>query len=171
MYALLILLVAVQRLAEVQISKSNVAHLRRLGAVEVGAGHYPVMVALHTFWLVACLVEWWKAPLDMPWRILAAAWVFFLSGQVLRWLAIRTLKRRWTTRVLILQGAELVEEGPFRWISHPNYLGVCMEMFALPLIGGCWRTSLVFGIANLLLLSYRIRIENQALRGHCAKPD
>lgn len=164
MYPILLLLVALQRVIELQISNSNEAHLRRRGAIEVGAGHYPLMVALHTGWLLACLLEWWRAPLNLPLRVLLAAWLLFLCGQALRWITIRTLKRRWTTRVLVLEGADLVQEGPFRWIQHPNYLGVCLEMFALPLIGGCWRTSLVFGTLNLLLLKHRIQVENQALR-------
>jgi methyltransferase len=164
-YLLLLLLVTLQRLAELQISDSNEAHLRRGGAVEYGAGHYPWMVALHTFWLLACLLEWWGGTQVLPWRVTAAAWLMFVAGQTLRWLTIRTLKRRWTTRVLVLEGAELVEEGPFRWLSHPNYLGVTLEIFALPLIGGCWKTALIFGTLNILLLCHRIKVEDKALRG------
>lgn len=165
MYALLVLLVAFQRVVELQISRSNEVHLRRLGAVEHGAGHYPLMVALHTLWLVACLGEWVYAPTPVTWKVLSAAWLMFLVGQYLRWATIRTLKRRWTTRVIVLEGAELVDGGPFRWLNHPNYLGVCLEIVALPLIGGCWRSALVFGVSNLLLLVLRIRVEERALRG------
>jgi methyltransferase len=166
MYAFLIVLVALQRFAEVQISQSNEAHLRRRGAVEHGAGHYPLMVALHTFWLVACLVEWWNGTPDFPWRVVLVAWLLFAVGQALRWVTIRTLKRRWTTRVLVLEEVGLVDGGPFRWLSHPNYLGVTLEMFALPLIGGCWKTALTFGTLNILLLRHRIKIEDRALRGN-----
>ena len=118
MYFFLVFLVAVQRVAELQISESNEAQLRRRGAVEHGAGHYPLMVALHSFWLVACLVEWWNGTPDMPWEVVGAAWILFIAGQVLRVLTIRTLKRRWTTRVLVLQGAELVQDGPFLSLIH-----------------------------------------------------
>ena len=158
MYAFLVFLVALQRVVELQISRSNEIHLRRRGAVEHGAGHYPVMVALHTLWLLACLVERMYAPTQI-------AWLMFLAGQYLRWTTIRTLKRRWTTRVIVLEGAELVSGGPFRWLNHPNYLGVCLEIVALPLIGGCWRSALVFGSLNFILLVVRIRIEERALRG------
>ncbi|MFA5507859.1 MAG: isoprenylcysteine carboxylmethyltransferase family protein [Vulcanimicrobiota bacterium] len=164
MYAFLVIAVALQRVMELQISRSNEAHLRRKGAVEHGAGHYPLMVALHALWLVACLAEWWTAPLALPWGVCLSAWVMFLAGQYLRWATIRTLRRRWTTRVLVLEGVELVAEGPFRHLNHPNYLGVSLEIAALPLIGGCWRTALVFGVLNLLLLCYRIRVEDRALR-------
>ena len=165
MYGFLVLLVALQRVVELQISRSNEIHLRRRGAVEHGAGHYPVMVALHTLWLVACLLERMCAPTQMTWKVLIAAWLMFLAGQYLRWTTIRTLKRRWTTRVIVLEGAELVSGGPFRWLNHPNYLGVCLEIVALPLIGGCWRSALVFGALNFILLVVRIRIEERALRG------
>ena len=165
MYLVLVLLVALQRVVELQISHSNEVHLRRRGAVEHGASHYPFMVALHTLWLVACVAEWMYAPLCAPWRVLLVAWIMFLAGQYLRWTTIRTLKRRWTTRVIVLEEAELVSGGPFRWLNHPNYLGVCLEIVALPLIGGCWRSALIFGVLNALLLAVRIKIEERALRG------
>lgn len=165
MLLVLLFLVALQRLWELQIAQSNVAHLRHRGAVEYGAEHYPFMVALHTFWLVSMLVEWWRGEHTVPGGVVGAGWCMLLAGQALRWWTIRTLGRRWTTRVLVLPGAPLVVSGPFRFFSHPNYLGVVLEVFGLPLIGGCWMTSLTFGCLNLVLLSYRIRLENRALRG------
>lgn len=164
MFPLLLLFVIVQRLLELAISSSNTVHLRRRGAVEYGAGHYPVMVALHAFWLLSCLVEWWSSSLSLPGVVVMTAFLIFCFGQWLRWNVIKTLKRRWTTRVLVLPGAELVKEGPFRFLNHPNYLGVSLELFALPLVGGCWKTALTFGSLNLLLLTYRIRVEERALK-------
>jgi len=159
-----VFLLCLQRLWELQIASSNVAHLKRRGAVEFGAKHYPVMVALHTFWLISILAEWYKGESSCPPWLVSLGWVMLIAGQALRWWTIRTLGRRWTTRVLILPGAPLVKEGPFRFLSHPNYLGVCLEIFGLPLIGGCWKTSLLFGCLNLLLLRYRIGVENAALK-------
>lgn len=164
MYVALLLLVACQRLAELQIANSNVAYLKRLGAVEHGARHYPLMVALHTFWLVACYLEW-RGSEPVGFLVLLLGWGLLLAGQVLRWQTIRTLGRRWTTRVLVLPDAPLVTGGPFRYFRHPNYVGVVMEIFGLPLIGGCWKTALVFGGLNVALLKHRIALEDKALRG------
>lgn len=163
MFPLLVALVAVQRLWELQIAASNVAHLKRRGAVEHGNPHYPLMVALHAFWLPAALAEWWQGECLLSGRWLLLGWIMVAVGQGLRWWTIRTLGRRWTTRVLVIPGAPLVAEGPFRYFRHPNYLGVSLEMFGLPLAGGCWRASLTFGILNLLLLKYRRKVEEKAL--------
>lgn len=164
MFLVLLLALALGRVLELQLAASNTAHLRARGAVEAGAGHYPIMVMLHTGWFLAMLWEWSQWAEFLGWNVVALAWSGLLLGQALRWLAISTLGRRWTTRVLVLPEEPTVGRGPFRWIRHPNYLGVSLELFAVPLIGGCWRTSLVFGILNLALLKFRIRVEETALR-------
>ncbi len=170
MFLGLVLLVILQRLGELTIARSNVAQLRRRGAQEAGAGHYPLMVALHSGWLLCMVWEWWTArsALDGCWLLLG--WSFFLLGQSLRWWTIDTLGRRWTTRIMVLPGSTRVESGPFRILPHPNYLGVCLEIVGLPLIGGCWRTSILFGLLNLILLSVRIRTEEQALKDYGCLP-
>ena len=91
-------------------------------------------------------------------------WCLLLWGQALRWWTISTLGRRWTTRIMVLPGAPLVENGPFRLLRHPNYLGVMLEIVGVPLIGGCWRSMLVLGALHGGFLIYRMRIENRALR-------
>lgn len=164
LFLLLLGALAAQRLLELQLSESNRAHLLRLGAYEVGAAHYPVMVLLHTTWFAAMIWERTRGyrPLELWWLPLLGLGMLFV-GQSLRWLAISELGRRWTTRVLIVPGAQPVTSGPFRWLRHPNYLGVLLEIFGVPLIGGCWRTSLLFGLANLALLARRIAVEQRAL--------
>lgn len=166
MFFLLLIIVALQRLAELQIAASNVAYLKRRGAVEHGAGHYPVMVALHSFWLISSFLEWWYGESEVPTALAGAGVLLVVAGQCLRWWTIQTLGRRWTTRVLVVPGAPLVEGGPFRYFRHPNYLGVSFEMFGLPLAGGCWRTALLFGGLNLLLLKFRLKVEEEALYGN-----
>ena len=68
-----------------------------------------------------------------------------------------------TTRVFVVPGETLVRRGPYRFVSHPNYVVVALEIFVLPLAFGLWAVALAFGIANLALLAWRIRVENQAL--------
>lgn len=167
MLLLVIFLVSLQRLWELQLAASNVAYLKRRGAVELGSKHYPLMVALHAFWLISALFEWWNGRDLWLGPTVLLGWVLLSLGQGLRWWTIRTLGRRWTTRVLVLPGAAVVKDGPFRFLSHPNYLGVCLEIFGLPLIGGCWKTSVLFGSLNLVLLWHRIGVEERALREHC----
>lgn len=163
MFLMLVLFIIVQRLVELELAKSNTAHLRRRGAQEVGASHYPLMVLLHASWIAAMVWEWFRCPASFSGGVWLG-WSFLLLGQGLRWWTISTLGRRWTTRVMVMPGALAVESGPFRLLRHPNYLGVCLEIVGLPLIGGCWRTAIAFGVANALLLFYRIRVEETALR-------
>lgn len=163
MFVLLLLLLALGRILELQLAASNTAHLKARNAIEVGAGHYPVMVLLHTGWFLAMLWEWWNWRSCLGAQVVALCWAMLLFGQALRWLTISTLGRRWTTRILVLPDKATVSHGPFRWLRHPNYLGVCLEVSGVPLIGGCWRTALVFGVLNGLLLRYRVRIEEEAL--------
>ncbi len=155
---LLLVFVTLQRLAELVWNRGNEARLRAAGAVEAGAEHYPVMVALHGAWLVAMWVYGPGRPLIWVW---VGAYVLLQFGRA--WV-LATLGRRWTTRVFVVPGETLVRRGPYRFVSHPNYVVVAMEIFVLPLAFGLWAAALLFGVANLALLAWRIRVENQALR-------
>jgi methyltransferase len=131
--------------------------------VEVGLSHYPIMVVLHTGLLVGCLVEVFA--LNRPfipalgWPMLAVV----IAAQGLRWWCITSLGRQWNTRVVVIPGAERVSGGPYRLMSHPNYVAVVAEGIALPLVHGAWITALTFTVLNALLLRKRISIENSAL--------
>lgn len=163
LYTLLVLLVAVQRLAELRVSRRNERRLRARGAVEAGAGHYPVMVGLHAAFLVACVVE--VRLLGRPFLPLLGvpALGVLLAAQGLRYWTLATLGERWTTRVLVPPGEPLVAAGPFRYLRHPNYLAVVLEILALPLVHTAWLTALVFSLANAALLRVRIEAEERAL--------
>ncbi len=155
---LLLVFVTLQRLAELAWNRRNEAGLRAAGAVEAGAAHYPVMVVLHGAWLVALWVYGLDRPLLWPW---VAVYGLLQAGRA--WV-LATLGRRWTTRVFVVPGETLVRRGPYRFVSHPNYVVVALEIFVLPLAFGLWAVALPFGLANLALLAWRIRVENQALR-------
>ncbi|MBI3225803.1 MAG: hypothetical protein HYZ39_12180 [Mycolicibacterium cosmeticum] len=155
----LILLVAVERVAELVVSNRNLTWSKANGGKEFGAGHYPVMVALHTGLLAGAVAE---ARFRRRW-IWPAFWVV-AAAQVLRWWCITTLGRQWNTRVVVVPGAARVAGGPYRFIPHPNYVAVVLEGAALPLVGGAWMTALVFSVANAALLRTRIRVENTALQ-------
>ncbi|ANW63084.1 hypothetical protein MMUR_59680 [Mycolicibacterium murale] len=165
MYYLLILVVALERLAELVVSKRNATWAFANGGKEFGRGHYPVMVAIHTALLVGCVVEVWA--LDRPF-IPWLGWTMFVVAvlsQVLRWWCITTLGKRWNTLVIVIPDAPLVKTGPYKytWLHHPNYLVVVIEGIALPMIHTAWITAICFTLANAWLLSVRLRVENQAL--------
>jgi len=162
-YLLLVALVAGERLLELVVSRRHERALRARGAVEAGAAHYPVMVALHSLLLLGAAAEvvLLRRPF-LPWL----GWpMLALVGatMTLRYWVVATLGERWTTRVLVLPGVPLVARGPFRLLRHPNYLAVAVEAFALPLVHTAWVTALVCGLLNLGLLALRIRVENGAL--------
>jgi methyltransferase len=162
-YTALIACIAMQRLWELGVSRRHIQALRARGAIEVGAGHYPWMVVLHTAFLLSCVAEVWV--LDRPWRpdLAVAATSVLVVAFALRWWTLNTLGERWTTRVLVVPGEELVSAGPYRWLRHPNYMVVVAEIAVVPLIHGAWLTALVFSAANLVLLRERLRVESEAL--------
>lgn len=161
----LVALVAAQRLAELAVSRRNEARLRTRGAVEVGAGHYPWMVALHTAFLAACLAEVWLLRRPLVPALAAGALAVVLAASALRVWTLATLGGRWTTRVLVLPDEEPVTGGPYRYLRHPNYLAVVLEVAALPLVHTAWATALAVSAANAVLLRVRIRAEEGAWRG------
>jgi methyltransferase len=162
-YVLLVVAVGAERLAELVVAKRNLAWSRAHGGTEFGKGHYPAMVALHTGLLAACLVETIVAhrpfiPL-LGWPMLGVV----LGAQGLRWWCIATLGRHWNTRVVVVPGASRVTGGPYRLLSHPNYVAVAAEGAALPLVHTAWITALAFSILNAALMTTRIKVENAAL--------
>ncbi len=162
-YLTLIAAVAVERLAELVVSKRNLAWSLARGGTERGFGHYPFMVVLHVGLLVGCVLE--PLLLDRPF-IAALGWPMLavvLAAQALRWWCIVTLGPQWNTRVVVIPGAARVVAGPYRWLSHPNYVAVVIEGFALPLVHTAWLTAAVFTVLNALLLRTRLRVENTAL--------
>ena len=166
-YFVLIAVVTVQRLLELRIASRNTERLLLAGAREFESRHYGAMKVLHTTWLFACVAEatWRAAPPALHFSIYAG--VFFSIGQILRIAAMTELGHRWTTRIIVLPKAPPVVGGIYRFIRHPNYLGVILELAALPLIFGCWFTAAVFSAANLvLLLAVRIPAEEAALHAN-----
>jgi methyltransferase len=154
-------LVTLQRLGELVLAQRNTQRLLARGAHEVAAGHYPLIVALHAAWLVGLwLLVLWRGNDAVSWTWLAV----FIVLQGLRVWVIATLGARWTTRVIVLPGAPLVAAGPYRFVSHPNYLVVAGEMLVLPLVFGLVTYGIVFSLLNALVLWIRIRAEEAALR-------
>jgi methyltransferase len=162
-FTVLVALVALERLAELVVSKRNAAWSLARGGRETGRGHYPVMVALHTGFLVAMLVEAWVRRPDVPAALAWTMLVLVLASQGLRWWCIATLGHRWNTRVIVVPDLPPVVGGPYRLLRHPNYVAVVVEGLALPLVHAAWITAVVFTLANAAVLTVRIRTEDAAL--------
>jgi methyltransferase len=162
-------LVAVARLGELAVSRRNQRRLEARGAVEAGGDHYPWMVAMHTAFLFSAPAEVWllDRPL-IPWLAAAAA-VVFAAATGLRVWTLAALGDRWTTRVLVVPGDPLVTRGPYRWLRHPNYAAVALEIASIPLLHTAWWTAAAFSLANAALLRVRIRTEEQALEDGSAR--
>ncbi len=163
-YVGLVAAVAVARGVELAVSERNRRWSLAQGGVESGAGHYPVMVLLHTGLLVGAVIE--VLALDRPflpwlgWPMLA----LLVASHALRWWCISTLGRQWCTRIVVVPGLSAVTSGPYRFLRHPNYLAVVLEGIALPLVHTAWITAAVFTVANAALLRVRIAAEERALR-------
>ncbi len=162
-FTALVVLVGLERLAELLVSRRNAAWSLERGGQESGQGHYPVMVVLHTGLLVGMLAEAWLRRPDVPVALAGTMLVLALASQGLRWWCIATLGPRWNTRVIVIPGLPLVRSGPYRLLRHPNYVAVVVEGVALPLVHAAWVTALVFTVANAALLRVRLRVENEAL--------
>ena len=155
--AALLVFVTAERLLELWWAQRNTRALLARGAVEHAPGHYPLIVALHALWLLGLWVFGRSNPVSIGWLL-----VFFLlqAGRV--WV-LATLGTRWTTRILVLPGAPLVASGPYRFVSHPNYIVVAGEIAVLPLCLGLTWYAVVFSLANAAVLAIRIRAESEAL--------
>jgi len=157
--AVILALVAAQRLIELVIARHNTARLLARGGREIGAAHYPLFIALHASWLVAIALT--TPPFRQPnWWLIGV----FAVLQLLRVWVVTTLGPYWTTRVITLDGAPIVRNGPFRFVRHPNYWVVCGEIAVLPLAFGNWPIALIWSALNAALLSHRIRVEMTALQ-------
>ena len=157
--ALVILtLVTLQRLSELVIARRNTAGLLAKGAVEHGASHYPVMVLLHASWLAGLWWFGWNAAIVWPFMFV------YIALQAFRVWILATLGARWTTRILTVPNETLVAQGPFKYVRHPNYLLVLFEVPLLPLAFGLPWFALLYGVLNIAMLAWRIRIEDAALK-------
>lgn len=155
--AIVLTLVTLQRLGELVLARINTAKLLARGAREIAAGHYPMLVAMHTAWLISLWIWGRDQPVD-PFAL-----AIFVVLQGLRVWVLATLGPRWTTRIIVLPCEPLVSSGPYRYLSHPNYVVVAAEIAVLPLALHLPLLALIFTVLNALVLVIRIRAEAHAL--------
>jgi methyltransferase len=155
--AWLVAFLVAQRLIELCLAQRNTRRLREIGGIEFGAAHYPLIVVLHAAWIAGLLILGHDRAVSPVWLTI------FVLLQIGRLWVIASLGRRWTTRVIVLPGAAPVARGPYRWLRHPNYVIVALEIAVVPLALGLPVYALIFSAVNAALLAYRIRSENEAL--------
>ena len=149
--------VTAQRLIELPVARANTARLLAKGGRDVAPGHYPFIVAMHAAWLASLWVFALGRPINLAFLAL------FGLIELARVWVLRSLGNRWTTRIITVPGEQLVARGPYKFVSHPNYLVVIAELAVLPLVFGLWQIALIFTALNAAALTIRIRAENGAL--------
>jgi methyltransferase len=155
--SIILALVTLQRASELVIARRNTAALMARGAVEHGANHYPVMVLLHASWLAGLWWFGWNASVIWPLMYV------YIALQAFRIWILATLGSRWSTRILTIPNENLVVRGPYRFVRHPNYILVLLEVPLLPLALGLDGFALLYGLLNIAMLAWRMRVEETAL--------
>jgi methyltransferase len=167
-YLIILALLVVERIFELDRARRNARRAFDHGAIEVGQVHYRVMVAFHALFIASCAVEATffphSIPRVVPWLALGAE----IVAQGLRYWAVTTLGDRWNTRIIVSPDRAPVTSGPYRFMRHPNYLAVVIEIAAVPMIGGAIFTAIAFSIGNALILAVRIPAEERAMGGRYA---
>ncbi|WP_456278630.1 isoprenylcysteine carboxyl methyltransferase family protein [Bacillus sp. AK128] len=161
-FYLLIGFIILQRFAELIIAKQNEKWMKGKGAIEVGKEHYRFMILLHSSFFLVLLIEftWLNKDLSPLWPVLIT---FFCLTQLLRVWALTSLGKYWNTKIIVLPNTEIVKKGPYKWIRHPNYLIVMLEIILIPLLFQAYWTAVIFTVLNLWILSIRIPLEEKAL--------
>ncbi len=161
-YALLAVII-VERIFELVVSQRHATASMAEGGIEYGQGHFPMMVALHVGLLLGCITEPIVTHATFIPALAYPMIVVVIAANALRWWCVATLGSQWSARVIVIPGKPLVQEGPYRWFAHPNYVAVVVEGAALPLVGSAWITALTFTALNAWLLTVRLRCETSAL--------
>jgi methyltransferase len=146
------------------LAKRNENYILGQGGKIVNEKNYIFMVVLHTSWLIVLLYFSFFKVLNFSLPLFWLSVLTFVFGQFLRITAIKTLGKRWSTRIIILPNEPAINKGVFKWIRHPNYLGVILELASLPLAASLFGISLIFSLLNLIILFFRIRLEEKNLK-------
>ena len=163
LFFVLIGLVAVTRIIELGVSRRHRSAMIKRGARAIPERGFPIMVMLHVGILAGAVLEAVLMRRELPvwFALLAAAGV--LAANVLRIAAIRSLGQHWNVRVVDSTAFGVVTSGPYRWIRHPNYVAVFLELLLLPLVQGAWLTAAAGAVLHVIVLRRRIALEESVL--------
>jgi methyltransferase len=158
-----------QRLIELKISNHNVATLLSQGGKQYPSEYHKLAINLQILWFIAMLGEVWILQRPFFSHLAGVALLAALIGQFLRYFSMQALGLRWTLPLVTLPEAPIIKSGIYGYLRHPNWLGVVLEIPAVPLIHSAYLTAIVFSISNALLMVQRIQAEENALQNNCSK--
>lgn len=162
MLKVLFLFIIIQRLVELFIAKKNEKKLKMRGAIEFGQSHYKYFIILHSIFFLSVFIENYFVHF-VEIGFFTSLFIIFIILQLARVWVISTLGERWNTKIIVLPTEKLVKRGLYKYIKHPNYIIVTIELIIIPLLFHAYITCLIFSICNLILLKVRIKEENKAL--------
>ncbi|PKF88680.1 isoprenylcysteine carboxyl methyltransferase [Bacillus sp. BA3] len=164
-FAILIILIAIQRLVELYIAKQNEKQLKAAGAVEYGESHYRWMVLMHLSFFIVLIIEVIVLERNMSglWPIWLTLFLIAQSGRI--WV-IRSLGKHWNTKIIVVPDADVVIKGPYKYFKHPNYIIVATEILVISLLFNAYYTAIIFSLLNVWMMTVRIPLEEKALKEH-----
>lgn len=151
-------------LLEARLASANERAQRARGGIEPAGDVYPLMRLVYPASFAAMIAEGALRASPPSGAVVLAGVLVFVAAKAIKWWAIATLGRFWTFRVIVVPGAALVASGPYRWIHHPNYLGVMGELAGVALVAGAPVAGAVAFVAFGALVMKRIAIEERTLR-------
>jgi methyltransferase len=162
-YLAVVAAVALLRCAELAVSFRHRRALVAAGAAPIHEPHFKWMALLHTAILAGAAVE--VMALHRPFipALALPALLLLVAATWTRWWVIQTLGHHWNVGVMDSTRQGVVDSGPYRWVRHPNYTAVFVELLALPLVHTAWITALAGSIAHLLVLRARVATEDRVL--------
>ena len=159
-FTIVITILLLQRVSELVISKRNEKWLRNQGAIDYGASHYYFIVAVHALFFISVIAEFIYANnIAINWWLIIVAIIL----QLFRVWILLTLGNYWSTKILVVPNAPLIKTGPYRFVRHPNYVLVALELIVIPMIFNLYITTGIFLLLNSYVLSIRMREEDKAL--------
>ncbi|WP_313800549.1 isoprenylcysteine carboxylmethyltransferase family protein [Cytobacillus sp.] len=163
LFIIFVFLLIGQRGIELLLAKRNEHRMKQKGAIEFGQSHYPFIVAVHSIFFVSLIIEWVLVPGDLSpyWPIFLS---LFLIAQYGRLWVLMSLGTYWNTKIIVLPEADIVKKGPYRYVKHPNYIIVMIELIVIPLLFQAYWTAILFPILNAAVLCIRIPAEERALK-------
>ncbi|PGL71906.1 isoprenylcysteine carboxylmethyltransferase family protein [Bacillus sp. AFS055030] len=162
MLKIIFLFIIIQRVIELCIAKNNEKKLKMRGALEFGQEHYKFFIILHSLFFISILIEnYFIQYIEVG--FLHFLLIVLIILQLARVWVISTLGERWNTKIIILPNEKLVKRGLYKYVKHPNYIIVTIELLVIPIMFHAYITAVIFSICNLFLLKVRIREENKAL--------
>jgi methyltransferase len=167
-YLALLALVGLGRLVELRISRRNQRQLEKQGVRKVSEKNFHWMVLVHSGVLAGAAAEVVLLHRPLIPSLAVTMGMLFALANILRWWVIQTLAGHWNVEVMASSHIGVVTSGPYRWVRHPNYVAVVIELFALPMMHTAWITALAGTAANLEILRHRLRLEEDMLMANQA---